>query len=91
MREGQVTNSKLPALKHLICSTFQPLGLLQEGYCAPEEGQEAETLSKLNVLKLKIWSWLLDPYAYSYLRVLFSLKPMERAKTRLLAIWIDQR
>ena len=30
MREGQVTNFKFPALKHLICSTFQPLGLLQE-------------------------------------------------------------
>ena len=32
MRESQVTNSKFPALKHLICSTFQPLGLLQEIY-----------------------------------------------------------
>ena len=30
MREGQLANSKFPALKHLICSTFQPLGLLQE-------------------------------------------------------------
>ena len=38
-----------------------------ECYYAPEEGQEAETLSKLNVLKLEIWSWLLDPHAYSYL------------------------
>ena len=52
MREGQVTNSKFPALKHLICSTLR-----------------AETLSKVNVLKLKIWSWLLDPHAYSYMYI----------------------
>ena len=27
MRKGQVTNFKFPAFKHLICLTFQPLGL----------------------------------------------------------------
>ena len=30
MCDGKVNNSKFPAFKYLICSTFEPLGLLQE-------------------------------------------------------------
>ena len=30
MCDGNVNNSKFPAFKYLICSTFEPIGLLQE-------------------------------------------------------------
>ena len=48
MREGQVTNSKFPALKHLICSTFQPLGLLQE--------RNNGTISFQQIYKLSVYA-----------------------------------